>query len=559
MHPIGAQDLGVDCSAQGNTEMIGHRVEISQNSKVWAVLTGLAVLVYVLGKLSASIAAGSFQTAFLVGALFIAFYVVGRIAGDWRNGVYCFFSWLLFEDLLRKYLGNNMYVYFGKDVLVGVTYVSFLAACARRDTGLFRPAFRFSLGAFFLLGLVQVFNPLSPSIFYGLLGLKLYFYYIPLMFIGYAMLRHEDDLHRFLAMTMGLAGVIALIGIIQAIAGVDFLNPHSGADIEELSHVVRFTSTGIQVPRPTSVFVSDGRFGQYLILAFILGLGTAGYQLLRKSRGAWITFPVVAILVVAAVVSGSRGAFVLTAISALVLSAGMLWGAPNWLREGTLLVKAIRRSLVFVALALALALMIFPNVVGARWALYRETLSPESPEFEAGDRAWDYPVSELLKAFADPDWVMGHGIGTASLGSQYVTRIVGVPATDLAVENGFGTMILELGVVGPILWLMWSLSLIFAASKVVRKLKGTWAFPVAASILWFAFDLLIVATWGGIGEFENFVLNAYFWLLVGVLFRLPDLVHQPSGEVAGGPGKLQESSHKQLAPGLDRELRMLAR
>ena len=196
----------------------------------------------------------------------------------------------------------------------------------------FRPPFRYALGLFFLLGLVQVFNPLSPSIFYGLLGLKLYFYYIPLMFVGYAMLRQEDDLRRLLTVSMGLAGVIALIGIIQSIVGVDFLNPHSGADIEELSHVVRFTSTGIHVARPTSVFVSDGRFGQYLILAFILGLGAAGYQLLRKSRGGIITFPAVALLAVAAMVSGSRGAFAWTAISALVLSAGMLWGAPTRIR-----------------------------------------------------------------------------------------------------------------------------------------------------------------------------------------------------------------------------------
>jgi hypothetical protein len=26
--------------------------------------------------------------------------------------------------------------------------------------------------------------------------------------------------------------------------------------------------------------------------------------------------------------------------------------------------------------------------------------------------------------------------------------------------------------------------------------------------------------------YQNFVVNAYFWLLVGVLFRLPDLVKQ---------------------------------
>ena len=510
--------------------MIDRRIDISQNGKVWVVLAGLAVMLYVLWQLSNSIAAGSFRAPLLVGAAFAVFFLCGRIAGDWRSGVYFFFSWLLFEDLIRKYMGNNMFVYFGKDVLVGVTYVSFLAAWSRREAVLFRPPFRFALGLFFLLGLVQVFNPFSPSIFYGLLGLKLYFYYVPLMFVGYAMLRQEDDLRRLLTLTIGFAGVIALIGIIQSIVGVGFLNPHSGADIEGLSHVVRSTSTGILVARPTSVFVSDGRFAQFLILGFILGLGAAGYQLLRKSRGGIIAFPVVALLAVAAMVSGSRGAFSWAAISALVLSTGMLWGAPTRFGEGYLLLKAIRRGFIFVSLALALGVTLFPDVVGARWAFYRETLSPQSPRFEAGDRAWDYPEGELLKTFSDPDWVVGHGIGTSSLGGQYVTRIMEAPPTDLGVENGFGTMILEFGILGPILWLVWSLSLMFAALKVLLKLKGTWAFPVGLSISWFAFFLLFAMTWGSIGGFEDFVLNAYFWLLVGVLFRLPSLVSENSKE-----------------------------
>jgi hypothetical protein len=510
--------------------IIDHPISIRSNGKLWIALAGLVFSVFALLQLSNSIAAGSYRASLLLGSVFVGFFLVGRIAGDWRSGVYFFICWLLAEDLVRKYMGNNMYIYLGKDLLAAVTYVSFLAASARRETILFRPPFRHALGLFVILGFVQVFNPLSPSIFYGLLGLKLYFYYIPLMFLGYAMLRDENDLHRLMSVTMGLAGTIALIGIIQSIVGVDFLNPHSGADIEQLSHVVRFTSTGIHVPRPTSVFVSDGRFGQYLILAFILGLGTAGYQLPRKSRAGWITLPTLALLAVAALMSGSRGAFAWVAISALVLSGGMLWGAPARLGHGGGLVKVVRRGFVCVALALALGATLFPDVMGAPWALYRETLSPGSPQFEAGNRAWDYPENELLKALSDPHSIVGHGIGTSSLGGQYVTRILDVPSSDLAVENGFGTMVLELGVLGPILWLAWSLTLQFSALNVLREMKGTWAFSLALAIAWFAFVLLFAITWGGIGGFENFVLNAYFWLMVGVLFRLPGLVSQAENQ-----------------------------
>src|ERR1019366_4642654 len=285
--------------------------------------------------------------ALLMGAAFVAFFVAGRITHEWRSGVYFFFVWLLFEDLVRKYMGNNMYVYFAKDVLVAITYVALLAERTKRDVPLFRSPFRYALGAFVILGLVQVFNPLSPSIFYGLLGLKLYFYYIPLMYVGYAMLRKEDDLRRFLVVNMFLAAVISLVGILQIIVGLDFLTPSGMADIDELGHGVRMTQAGLRVVRPPSVFVSDGRFANYLVLAFIMGLGDGGFMLLRSGRGRKIVFPAVSLVALATVLSGVRGAFVFVLASAIVLSAGMLWGAPATVGAGYRLVKAIRRSFVF--------------------------------------------------------------------------------------------------------------------------------------------------------------------------------------------------------------------
>ena len=55
----------------------------------------------------------------------------------------------------------------------------------------------FCPSAFFSwLGLIQVFNQNSPSILYGLLGFKVYFYYVPLLFAGYALIRTDGDLQE---------------------------------------------------------------------------------------------------------------------------------------------------------------------------------------------------------------------------------------------------------------------------------------------------------------------------------------------------------------------------
>ncbi len=117
--------------------MIGRRVDLSQYGKLWTVLAGFVIILYVLWQLSNSIAAGSPKLALLIVAVFAAFFVVGRIANDWRSGVSLFFIWLTFEDLIRKYMGNSMVIYFAKDVMVGVTYMSFLVSGSRRDAMLF--------------------------------------------------------------------------------------------------------------------------------------------------------------------------------------------------------------------------------------------------------------------------------------------------------------------------------------------------------------------------------------------------------------------------------------
>src|SRR5579864_916222 len=144
------------------------------------------------------------------------------ILNNWRNGVYIFLSWLLFEDFVRKYLGNNMAIYFGKDFLALIVLISFYSACRRKETSSFRPPFLAPLLVFIWFGILQIFNPASTSIFYGLMGFKIFFYYIPMMFIGYALLNSEEELRRFFTINLIFALVIISLGIAQSILGASF-------------------------------------------------------------------------------------------------------------------------------------------------------------------------------------------------------------------------------------------------------------------------------------------------------------------------------------------------
>src|SRR6516225_10630106 len=160
----------------------------------------------------------------VVGLAYVALSIVGAtvvviVLNSWRKGFYLFLGWLLFEDFARKFLGNNMIIFFAKDFLLLVVLISFFAASRRKEVQIFSPPFRLPLLILIWFGFMQIFNPGSTSIWYGVMGFKMFFYYVPLIVIGYALLTSEADLRRFFTVNLVLAIVIISLGIAQSILG----------------------------------------------------------------------------------------------------------------------------------------------------------------------------------------------------------------------------------------------------------------------------------------------------------------------------------------------------
>jgi len=485
------------------------------------------VLLFALAAYGAArfIIADDLQGLVFVAMAFVVCALVIAILHDWRKGLYFFLAWLLFEDLARKYLGNNMVIYFAKDLLLLVVYLSFFAAYRRKEVSGFRPPFLMPLLLFVWFGVIQVFNPASTHIVYGLLGLKLFFYYVPLVFVGYALLNSEAELRRFFFLNLGLASIIAALGIAQAILGHTFLNPSTlGEDIRELSTLYRTAPiSGLTFYRPNSVFVSTGRFGNFVLVTWLLVFGFAGYLLLRHKRGRAFAFVVLALAAAALILGSSRGIVMWGGGSALIGSLAFVWGAPWRQREVVRVLRTVQRAFAGVVVAVALLFFLFPEALLSRVAFYTETLSPSSSASELQNRTWDYPVRNLLDAFGYERWPYGYGIGTTALGTQYVAKFFHAKPPVLGVESGFGTLVVEMGIGGLLLWLVMSIAIIFSAWRVVKNLRGSPWFPIAFMIFWYAGLLLIPMTYSGMQAYEDFVLNAYLWLLLGVLFRLPTL------------------------------------
>src|SRR5581483_10211088 len=141
-------------------------------------------------------------------------------------------------------------------------------------------------------------------------------------------------------------------------------------------------------------------------------------------------------------------------------------------------------------------------------------LNPFSSASALQYRAFTYPFQNLKTAFDDENWLFGNGTGTASLGLQYVAMLLHSPYRGKWTESGWGEMILEMGILSPVLWVIWSSTLLWCCWKVVRSLRQAAVFPLAFAITWFAFTLLLPMSYGGLSAFQNYVNNAFLWLLI---------------------------------------------
>jgi hypothetical protein len=185
---------------------------------------------------------------------------------------------------------------------------------------------------------------------------------------------------------------------------------------------------------------------------------------------------------------------------------------------------------------------VFPDALLARLAIYSETLTPGSSASELQSRTWEYPLRNFLGAFNYDRWSYGYGIGVSSLGVQYVGKIFHAASVGVGVESGFGALVVEMGVGGLVLWLVMSVAILVSAWKVVKGLKGSPWFPIAFAILLYAFILRLPMRFTYMVAYEDFVINAYFWLLLGILFRLPSLAL--SAQFANAPVPARDARHR---------------
>ena len=162
----------------------------------------------------------------------------------WSAGFVAFFVWLPFEDLIRKFSGNDLRVY---AVKYGLFAFAMFAAWPKirglwgKTLGPLQLPTLFMLSVAFIYAIPSALSdPLIP-----LTGMLVRFLFIGLIGLGGYIGRDAARLRRFVFALAGSSAAVCCVGLVQTVVGPEFLNPRV-ADAH-LTHLL-LSAPGVRRP-----------------------------------------------------------------------------------------------------------------------------------------------------------------------------------------------------------------------------------------------------------------------------------------------------------------------
>jgi hypothetical protein len=393
---------------------------------------------------------------------------------------------LLFKDLLFLAPAYALFVYgfvSGRESLRGLpcALLGFLCALAA-------------------LVVLQMLNPHLPNPLVALIGLKVWLFYIPVMFLAFAFVAQERDLRVLLRLLVTLTVIPCLVGLIELalVLSTGYRSTmesiYGDAAIQVTQRFAQFeVGEEAVIARIPSTFTFVTQY-----FGFTLAMIVPAYALMRLDPTAhWRHFAAAVLVldVLACLTSGARGAFVylpllMTLIVLLDRRAGAIifGGAPAVaLAAGAVMLLGMDLSLLF------------DMVFGL-----------------GGTYASEIAYGALTSAICQ--WPLGEGTGVNTGPARYAFSDM---ASFEALENYYAKAVHELGLPGLIAVMGLFLSLIVAGFRVRGALSDPRLRSVAAALLAFLITMSINCFKGW--QLDLDPINVYLWLFAGMLLKLAGL------------------------------------
>ena len=456
-------------------------------------------------------AALSIRPELIVAGGVVLLVALGVGLRNWRWSLYGLLCYLPVSGIaiLAAYPGrtDRAVAILAKDfVFVIPAYVGFLVYFWRRRRPFwFKGAPLVLFGLLALIVVIQGFNPDLPNHLVGLIGIKVWLFYVPLFFLGYHLVETRGQLFRVLGGMTLLAIVPAVIGLAEVALYYTghvqtVYDAYGGAVNAATQNKTTFIlSHGCTIRRVPSTF---SFFYQYYLFATAMVVIAFAWWRGSRPPGRQLRIGGVLFLLMllAAMFSGVRLAFVLIP---LVVLAMILLGMRS--------VNRLPWAIV------AIGAVCFAIAAGAGAATCG--VGQHLAEATGGEK--ETVVTHSVGQAVHKTW-LGLGAGSDSTGARYAFPNNQLETVTGAVQEAwYVKTYLELGVFGLAIVLALLITILVRAFRIHQRLRDPRLKMVSAGII--AFMGFVLVYNAKAQYFDLDPTNVYFWLFAGLLMGLPRL------------------------------------
>lgn len=432
----------------------------------------------------------------IIGALAFVVILIFGASQNWKLSIKTILVIVLIEGALRRWALPQAkdLIYFLKDFILIGAYIGF--ASRPRQLADPYPFIKELTLVIAIVCILQSFNPSLGSPIIGLLGIRAYLLYIPLVWMIPHLFDSESELYDFLRNYLLLIIPICILGIVQFFSPIDSpLNVYvSGSELE--------IATAGEFVRITGTFAYLQGLKVYLAVCFSL-------LIVLLSKAYSLKWQLIYILELTLVVTNSF----MTGSRAVIIYI-LLFTVSYFI---CLFFNSYKTAVnIFYRLFLPLALVTLMATVFFQPAIQSYTERADTANDSVVDRAFGYFTEVFVVSKGRFD---GYGTGATQGGVESLRVVFGLPMGEILPpsEEEPGRVMIEIGLLGFILWYGLRLILLISLYSVFVKLKNLFYKKLALAI--FVFQLIHI----GRQLVTDPTMLPYFWFFSGFIYLLPNL------------------------------------
>ncbi|MEH2248966.1 hormogonium polysaccharide biosynthesis protein HpsL [Nostoc sp.] len=444
-----------------------------------------------------------------------------------RQALYAFIIYIPLGGTITYYLGNSPILQLAKDTFYVPALIGLWQTCRKQGLPLIIPQ-GIKIPLYIVLGCSvltllfvnggQQFNPPSVGLLekaekeiplgVGILGLKVFLGYVPLIGCAYYLIRDKRDFLFLSRLQIVLTLICCLLGFIQYLLlltgvcqGTRGLEGNA-LFVTSLEARCYFGGALLYSPeegviRLPGTFVAPWQWAWFLIsstfFTFATGFTDPSPIWRLIGLGSLVT------VFINAVISGQRIALALvpTCFGILLLLTGQIGNLKRFIPIG-----------VGLALILGIAMVTNPAVVQERTESFTGRWEASPPQ--------DFIVQQFEENWENVDGPLGSGLGRATNSARVMGR------TKL-VETYYPKVLYEVGIIGVLAFLGLVTSLTIIGFKTYRSIKNR-NFRSYGAALWVFILFISYNTYYYPLDVDP--VAVYYWFFAGILFKLPVLDKQ---------------------------------